>query len=88
MCIKLILVPCMTTNTLTGRASFSLISRCTHTITTPYVTSFVNAVCRTVIGTCIPMPFRDAAYQKIPIRDTRPGDSQVYIAVSIKQTAI
>jgi hypothetical protein len=23
-----------------------------------------------------------------PIRDTRPGDSQVYIAVSIKQTAI
>ena len=65
MCIKLILVPCMTTNTLTGRASFSLISRCTHTITTPYVTSFVNVVCRTVIGTCIPMLFRDAAYQKI-----------------------
>ena len=65
MCIKLILVPCMTTDTLTVQASFSLISRYTHTITSPYVTSCVNAVCRTVICTCISIPSQDATYQKI-----------------------
>ena len=65
MCIKLILVPCMTTHTLTVRAYFSLISRYTHTITGPFVTSFVNAACRTVIGTSMSVSSRDATYQKI-----------------------
>ena len=65
MCIELILVPCMTRNTLTVRASFSLISRCTHTITSPYVTSCVNAVCRTGIGTSMSIPSQDATYQQI-----------------------
>ena len=65
MCIKLILVPCMTTNKLTVQASISLISRCTHTITGPFITSFVNAVCRTGIGTSMSISSRDAIYQNI-----------------------
>ena len=65
MCIKLILVPCMTTTKLTVQASFSLVSRCTHTITGLFVTSVVNAVCRTGMGTSMSISSRDAIYQKI-----------------------